>query len=200
MSNEDVKAAFGMAGFWVGILTGLAIMGFSVHADPLPMPDQPAAMSPRDWRARGIRHGVRAGDIASQHGPVHSVLQCSIRSGPPPAGALQAAEDAGPMSSVAKRVEKILADAGFARAGESGRGRFVGPGFCTGREREAVLVGYIGPDGEAVQAEDVQRRLSVYASVLLAEGFQVDRVSGAYHCLRVSPAAAAEPSPQSDAA
>ena len=104
------------------------------------------------------------------------------------------------MSSVAKRVEKILADAGFARAGESGRGRFVGPGFCTGREREAVLVGYIGPDGEAVQTEDVQRRLSVYASVLLAEGFQVDRVSGAYHCLRVSPAATAEPSPQSDAA
>jgi hypothetical protein len=48
LSNEDVKVAFGMAGFWVGILTGLAIMGFSVHADPLPMPDQSAVMSPRD--------------------------------------------------------------------------------------------------------------------------------------------------------
>ena len=98
------------------------------------------------------------------------------------------------MCSVSKRVEKILTDAGFARAGGPG------PGFCTERERDGVLIGYVA-DGEAVGAEEAQRHLSAYAGVLFTEGLQVDRVSGAYHCLRVSAAAAADEEPRrSDAA
>ena len=112
---------------------------------------------------------------------------------------MQAAEDVRLTYSVSKRIEKILADAGFMRAGGTGPAS-MGPGFCTRRERETVLVGYVGPDGEAVRAEEAQRHLSAYAGVLLAEGLRVDRVSGAYHCLRVSAADAAEPSPRSDAA
>ena len=99
------------------------------------------------------------------------------------------------MCSVSKRVEKLLTEAGFARAGGSG------PGFCAERERHGVLVGYVGQDGEAVGAEEAQRHLSAYAGVLLAEGLRVDRVSGAYHCLRVSAATAADAQPaRSDAA
>lgn len=103
------------------------------------------------------------------------------------------------MCSISKRVEGILCAVGFARAESAGRGAFTGPGFCTRREGEILLIGYVGAD-DVVPAEEVQRRLSAYAAVLLAEGFRVDRVSGAYHCLRVTTAEAGGLLPHSDAA
>ena len=92
------------------------------------------------------------------------------------------------MHNARKIVEKALVDAGFepaARAQDDHAG-FAGPGFCTQRWGNKILVGYIGPDGEAAGGEEARTHLSAYAAVLAGAGFAVDRVSGAYPCLSIS--------------
>ena len=85
-------------------------------------------------------------------------------------------------------MEKVLADAGFAPAarGQDDHRDFVGPGFCTQRQGDKIMVGYIGPDGEAARGEEARTHLSAYAAVLAAAGFTIDRISGAYPCLSIS--------------
>ena len=92
------------------------------------------------------------------------------------------------MHNARRIVEKALTDAGFApapRDRDDHRG-FVGPGFCAQRRGDKVMVGYVGADVGAAHGEEARTHLSAYAATLVAAGFTVDRVSGAYPCLSIS--------------